>query len=80
MMKDRIQQLLTEIDAFKAQNKEELEQFRIKYLGKKGVMGDLFNEFKNVPGELRKEMGVMLNDLKIQPPNARWQISDVPAK
>jgi phenylalanyl-tRNA synthetase alpha chain len=63
-MKDRIQQLLSEINAFKAQNKEELEQFRIKFLGKKGVMGDLFNEFKNVPGELRKEVGVMLNDLK----------------
>jgi len=63
-MKDRIQQLLSEINAFKAQNKEELEQFRIKFLGKKGVMGDLFNEFKNVPGELRKEVGVLLNDLK----------------
>jgi phenylalanyl-tRNA synthetase alpha chain len=63
-MKDRIQQLLAEIQAFKAQNKEELEQFRIKYLGKKGVMGELFNEFKTVPGELRKEIGVLLNDLK----------------
>jgi len=63
-MKDRIQQLLAEIEAFKAQNKEELEQFRIKYLGKKGVMGELFSEFKNVPGELRKEIGVLLNDLK----------------
>lgn len=63
-MKDRIQQLLSEINAFKAQNKEELEQFRIKFLGKKGVMGDLFNEFKNVPGELRKDVGVLLNDLK----------------
>jgi len=40
-MKDRIKQLLAEIQAFKAQNKEELEQFRIKYLGKKGVMGEL---------------------------------------
>ncbi len=63
-MKDRIQQLLSEINAFKAQNKEELEQFRIKFLGKKGVMGDLFNEFKNVPSELRKDIGVRLNDLK----------------
>ncbi len=63
-MKDRIQQLLSEINAFKAQNKEELEQFRIKFLGKKGVMGDLFNEFKNVPSELRKDVGVLLNDLK----------------
>jgi phenylalanyl-tRNA synthetase alpha chain len=63
-MKDRIQKLLSEINAFKAQNKDELEQFRIKFLGKKGVIGDLFNEFKNVPGELRKEVGVLLNDLK----------------
>ena len=63
-MKDRIQHLLAEIEAFKAQNKDELEHFRIKYLGKKGVMGELFNEFKTVPGELRKEIGVLLNDLK----------------
>ena len=63
-MKDRIQHLLAEIEAFKAQNKDELEHFRIKYRGKKGVMGELFNEFKTVPGELRKEIGVLLNDLK----------------
>jgi len=53
-----------EIDSFIPEQKEHLEQFRIKYLGKKGIIQDLFADFKNVVPEIRKEMGVMLNDLK----------------
>ena len=53
-----------EIDSFIPEQKEHLEQFRIKYLGKKGIIQDLFTDFKNVVPEIRKEMGVMLNDLK----------------
>ncbi len=53
-----------EIDSFIPEQKEHLEHFRIKYLGKKGIIQDLFADFKTVVPEIRKEMGVMLNDLK----------------
>lgn len=63
-MKDKIQSLLEEIKVFKAENNEQLEQFRIKFLSKKGIITGLFTEFKNVPKEHRKEFGRVLNELK----------------
>ena len=63
-MKEKIHQILNEISGFSPENKEEIEQFRIKYLSKKGIIAGLFSEFKNVPKELRKETGQHLNDLK----------------
>ncbi len=63
-MKTKIEELLTEIAAFTTESKEELEQFRLKYLSKKGLIPSLFGEFKNVAPELRKEMGQALNNLK----------------
>ena len=63
-MQDQIKQYLSEIDGFSTQNAEELEQFRIKYLSKKGLIPALFEDFKNVPPEERKAMGQALNDLK----------------
>lgn len=63
-MKDKIQSLLEEIQAFKPENNEQLEIFRIKFLSKKGIITGLFTEFKNVPKEHRKELGRVLNELK----------------
>ena len=63
-MKEKISRLMHEIDSFIPEQKEHLEHFRIKYLGKKGIIQDLFADFKTVVPEIRKEMGVMLNDLK----------------
>ncbi len=63
-MKTKIEELLKEIAAFTTESKEELEQFRLKYLSKKGLIPSLFGEFKNVAPELRKEMGQALNNLK----------------
>ena len=63
-MKEKIHQILNEVSGFSPKNKEEIEQFRIKYLSKKGIIAGLFSEFKNVPKELRKETGQHLNDLK----------------
>jgi len=63
-MKDKIQSLLEEIKAFKPENNEQLEQFRIRFLSKKGIITGLFTEFKNVPKEHRKEFGRVLNELK----------------
>ncbi len=64
-MIDKINKYLEESKSFIADNLEEIEAFRIKYLGKKGIINDLFAEFKNVPRENKKEVGQKLNELKI---------------
>ena len=63
-MKEKIEQLLSEVRTFNAESKEALENFRVNYLGKKGAIPALFTEFKTVAPELRKEMGMRLNELK----------------
>lgn len=62
----KIEELLKEISSLQASNAEELEAIRIKYLSKKGVINDLMADFRNVPAELKKEVGMKLNDLKTQ--------------
>ena len=63
-MKDRIDELLNEIEAFTASSKEHVEEFRIKILSKKGKGTELFDDFKTVAPEFRKEVGQKLNELK----------------
>ncbi|MFO7829854.1 MAG: phenylalanine--tRNA ligase subunit alpha [Bacteroidales bacterium] len=64
-MIDKINKYLEESKSFVADSIEEIEAFRIKYLGKKGIVNDLFAEFKNVPRENKKEVGQKLNELKV---------------
>ncbi|MGC9374723.1 MAG: phenylalanine--tRNA ligase subunit alpha [Bacteroidales bacterium] len=64
-MIDKINKYLEESKSFKADNLKEIEGFRIKYLGKKGIINELFAEFKSVPRENKKEVGQKLNELKI---------------
>ena len=63
-MIDKIKELIVEAEAFKGQSKEEVEAFRIKYLGKKGLLNDFFAEFKNVANDQKKEFGQTINTLK----------------
>ncbi|HQK41329.1 MAG TPA: phenylalanine--tRNA ligase subunit alpha, partial [Flavobacterium alvei] len=63
-MIDKIKEYIGEAQAFSTQNKEELEAFRIKFLGSKGLLKDLFAEFKNVPNDQKKEFGQVINLLK----------------
>ena len=63
-MLDKVKELLGEVNVFQSTSKEEIEAFRIKYLGSKGLLKDLFAEFKNVAPESRKEFGQALNSLK----------------
>ena len=63
-MLDKVHALIQEVKAFKATSKEEIETFRIKYLGSKGLIKDLFTEFKNVDAAMRKDFGQALNTLK----------------
>lgn len=64
-MLTRVQELLDEVKDFSASTKEELETFRIRFLGKKGVMNDLFAAFKEVEPAQRKDFGQALNQLKV---------------
>jgi phenylalanyl-tRNA synthetase alpha chain len=63
-MKERIHQLLEEVESFQADSAAEAEELRIRYLGKKGLLNDLFADFKNVAAEDRKEVGLLINQLK----------------
>ncbi|ANW94777.1 phenylalanine--tRNA ligase subunit alpha [Wenyingzhuangia fucanilytica] len=63
-MLDKVKELIGEVNDFKATTKEELEAFRIKYMGKKGILNDLFAEFKNVANDQKKEFGQALNTFK----------------
>ncbi len=64
MMIDKIKEHITEVEAFKANTPEAIETFRIKYLGKKGLLNEFFAEFKNVSKEQKKEFGLVVNELK----------------
>ncbi len=63
-MIDKVEAYLIEINAFQASSAEELELFRIKFLGSKNVIKDLFAAFKEVPNDQKKEFGQKLNQLK----------------
>jgi len=65
-MIDQIKTHLEAIKSFQTDNPEELEAFRIKYLGSKGVIKGLFASFKEVPNDQKKAFGQQLNELKTQ--------------
>ena len=63
-MLDKVKELIGDVKAFNASTKDEVEQFRIQYLGSKGILKDLFNDFKNVENDLKKDIGQALNQLR----------------
>ncbi len=63
-MFDDIDQLLHEVNSFTSSGKEETEQFRLRFNGKKGILNDLFEKFKEVPNDRKKEYGQRINALK----------------
>ena len=65
-MRERLNELLKEVESFSAQKPEQVEEFRIKILGSKGILKDLFADFKNVPNEQKKEIGQLINEVKEQ--------------
>ena len=72
MLQDKITQYTTEINAFSTENADELEQFRIKFLGTKGIIKDIFDEFKAVSPEEKRTLGKVLNEFK-QLAEAKYQ-------
>ena len=63
-MRDKIEKILSELDNVKAQTEREVEDLRIRLLGKKGEITALFDEFRNVLPEQKREFGQILNKLK----------------
>ena len=63
-MIEHIRKLIEEAESFNTQSLEEVESFRIKFLGKKGLLTDLFASFKEVPNEQKKDFGQAINKLK----------------
>lgn len=64
MIKEKIENLRIELDACEINSPETLENFRLKFLSKKGLLSSLFDDFKNVDPSERKEIGQALNNLK----------------
>ena len=65
-MLKQIEEHTLKVENFEANSIESAEHFRIKYLGKKGILNDLFLAFKDVPNEEKKAFGQALNKLKIK--------------
>ncbi len=63
-MRNKIEQLIEEAEQFSASKIDQIEKFRIKFLSKKGVVSALFEEFKTIPNNEKKEVGQLLNKLK----------------
>ncbi len=64
ILRDKIAEIRAQVEELKASNAEELEAIRIKYLSKKGEITSLFEEFRNVPNEEKRELGQALNQLR----------------
>ena len=63
-MVNKIKELLSEIQGLRASHPDEVEALRIRFLSKRGEITELFNEFRNLPGEEKRVLGKKLNELK----------------
>ena len=63
-MIDKIKSAINEISSFESNSREDVESFRIKYLGKKGIINKFFLDFKKIDNKQKKEVGKILNKLK----------------
>lgn len=64
MILEKIEKLLQEVKGLTASNAEEIEAIRLKYLSKKGEINALMADFRNVPADQKKEVGIKINELK----------------
>jgi phenylalanyl-tRNA synthetase alpha chain len=64
-MNEKIQGIQAEIEAFTISSAHQLEEFRIKFLGSKGIVKDLFAELKSVPNKQKRDVGQLLNGLRM---------------
>ena len=60
----KFEDYISRVKKFSSQDSKEIESFKIEFLGRKGVINDLFSDFKNVPSDQKKEYGQKINELK----------------
>ena len=63
-MHEKIDDLLKEVQSFQSSSKEDTEQFRLKFNGKKGIMNDFYDALKQIPNEQKKDFGQKINILR----------------
>lgn len=63
-MEAKIKEYLQEIESFNESESAKVEEFRIKFLGRKGLIPAMFDEFKQLPGDQKRTLGKPLNELK----------------
>lgn len=63
-MFEKVEEYKAELEALSVKTADELEAFRMKFISRKSVITALFDDFKNVPNEKKKEFGAALNQLK----------------
>ena len=63
-MKELIEKYKSEIKSYAANSQDELENFRIKFVSKKSVINDLFEDFRQIPADEKRFIGPALNELK----------------
>ena len=68
-LKEKVEDIKQELEKFQVSSKDELEQFRIKFLGSKNVIKGLYAELKTVPNELKKDFGQLINGVKVAAEN-----------
>ncbi len=59
-MLEKVQELVEKVQGYVPKSEEDLNNFKIKYLGKKGLLNDLFSSFKEIPNEQKKEYYIVL--------------------
>ena len=63
-MLDKVKSFISEVENATAKTEEEVESFRLKFVGRNNVIHDLFEEFKKISSEQKRELGPGLNNLK----------------
>ena len=64
-MLEKVNELVEKVNVFTPNSEEEINSFRIEYLGKKGLLNDLFSAFKEIPNDQKKDFGAAINNLKV---------------
>lgn len=63
-MEEKVKEIQQEVEAFLVKSKDDLENFRLKFISKKGAVSNLFDDLKTALPEEKKKLGKVLNDLK----------------
>lgn len=75
-MKHDLEEIKKEIINFKAENKQQIETFRLKFISKKGIISQIMQTLKNATIEEKKEIGIKINEIKILAKNKLIELSN----